>query len=265
MSDVYGQLEEGHNQVRDIVDKHHNASHRQHVQRVGEKDERPGHQVVKHVLGEVLAGALEGEGVDQLVEMVGELEHIEVVEILWNVQARVVFIVERIFGGTAECRMQEITIFLKKNLVEQCHTCNIDYESVDPFSEHDRFRGSQFAPLGKLAVWYDPLEDLCRRVLNRTLSYDQSNDGGEEECQSIRITLCAFWALFIQLVYVDHHSENIEEGPPRCHHNAGVEKYALVADQALKPSFVAFFVYKICMWLAFMYNETIFFELSSHV
>ena len=63
VGDIDGQLEEGDNQVSNIMHEHRNAPLRQHIERVGEEDQWPGHQVVQHILWEVCTISMEHDRV----------------------------------------------------------------------------------------------------------------------------------------------------------------------------------------------------------
>ena len=126
VSDIYSQLENGHWQIGHIVYQHHNATLREHVQGVREEDQWPGHQMVKHVLGEVGTVAVEHNWVNKLVEVIGKLEYIKVVQVRRDAQARIVLIVERLIYISSKVGVQEVTVFLKEYFIQQSHDSNVD-------------------------------------------------------------------------------------------------------------------------------------------
>ncbi len=61
------------------MNEHHNRSHGQHVQRVGEEDQGPCHQVMEEILGEICTVALVNHRIAELVQVVRELKDVEVI------------------------------------------------------------------------------------------------------------------------------------------------------------------------------------------
>jgi len=74
--------------------------------------------MVKHVLGEVWTASLEHNWVHKLVEVVGKLENVKVVQVCGDAQARVVLIVERLVYISSKVGVKEVAVFLKEYLIE---------------------------------------------------------------------------------------------------------------------------------------------------
>ena len=82
--------------------------------------------MVKHVLGEVGTVAVEHNWVNKLVEVVGKLENVKVVQVGGDAQARIVLIVERLVYISTKIGVQEVTVFLKEYFIQQSHDSNVD-------------------------------------------------------------------------------------------------------------------------------------------
>lgn len=82
--------------------------------------------MVKHVLGEVGTVAVEHNRVNKLVEVIGKLENVKVVQVRRDAQARIVLIVERLIYISSKVGVQEVTVFLKEYFIQQSHDSNVD-------------------------------------------------------------------------------------------------------------------------------------------
>jgi hypothetical protein len=82
--------------------------------------------MVKHVLGEVGTVAVEHNRVNKLVEVIGKLEYVKVVQVRRDAQARIVLIIERLIYISSKVGVQEVTIFLKEYFIQQSHDSNVD-------------------------------------------------------------------------------------------------------------------------------------------
>lgn len=66
-SDINSQLEECHSQISQVVKNHDSTANWEHVEGIGEEDKGPGHQVMKHILGEIWSSALLKNGVSKFI------------------------------------------------------------------------------------------------------------------------------------------------------------------------------------------------------
>jgi hypothetical protein len=72
------------------VQYHHRCSHRQIVYYVGEKDKCEGQEMMQHVLWEVRSLHVKHDCVHKLEAVVGHLEDIEAIHVLWKFLAGMV-------------------------------------------------------------------------------------------------------------------------------------------------------------------------------
>jgi hypothetical protein len=124
---------------------------------------------VQHVLWEVRTVPLEGYAIYQLVEVVGKLKYVEIVEILGHAQARIVLEIVWLLHNSAQEHMQKVTVLLQKDFIQERYTDDINYKFENPFPKHMSLLFPLLALKGELSLWDNAEEYFIASTLERVL------------------------------------------------------------------------------------------------
>jgi hypothetical protein len=92
--------------------------------------------------------------------VIGNLEDVEVIQILGDQHAWVVQIIQWVSHVSADEFMQEIAVFLQQDFIEEGDTSNADYELKYSLSKHLGFIFTLFGSDRELLLWDYSLEDI---------------------------------------------------------------------------------------------------------
>lgn len=92
--------------------EHHCRTNGKPVSGIGELDERPCHQMVQAILGEVITFSIEDKCMEELVEVVSKFEHVVVIKICWNLLTRIVL--EKLWFSctTSHANIEKVAVIL---------------------------------------------------------------------------------------------------------------------------------------------------------